>query len=126
MCFENAGFARIHVHGKIKNNLRAIAGMGADAIDPIEPPPQGDVELSYVRKEYGANLAMFGNVEVADIENTEPNDFEKIVRRAIQDGTSGQGRGFVLMPTACPIGRKITPRTMQNYETIVRNATDYK
>jgi len=124
MIKDNGGFARIHVHGKIKNNLRSIIEMGADAIDPIEPPPQGDVELSYVRGEYGKDLVLFGNIEIADIENTEPNLFEETVRQAIADGTSGQGRGFVLMPTACPIGRKITARTMQNYETLVRNACD--
>lgn len=117
---DNVGFTRIHVHGKIRNVLPSIIKMGADAIDPIEPPPQGDVELSYVRGEYGKDLVLFGNLEIADIENAEPNDFEKIVRQAIADGTSDQGRGFVLMPTACPIGRKITARTMQNYQTIVR------
>jgi hypothetical protein len=35
--------------------------------------------------------------------------------RMIKDNGS-----FVLMPTACPIGRKIDARAMQNYETIVR------
>ena len=124
MIRDNGGFARIHVHGRIRNNLCSIVRMGVDAIDPIEPPAHGDVELSYVRSEYGKDLVLFGNLEIADIENAEPNDFEKTVRQAIVDGTSGQGRGFVLMPTACPIGRKISARTMQNYETIVRVIED--
>lgn len=124
MIKKGGGFARIHVHGKIRNNLRSIVRMGVDAIDPIEPPHQGDVELSYVRGEYGKDLVLFGNLEIADIENVEPNDFERMVRQTILDGTRGQGRGFVLMPTACPIGRKISARTMQNYETIVRVVED--
>ncbi|HLB74477.1 MAG TPA: uroporphyrinogen decarboxylase family protein [Sedimentisphaerales bacterium] len=117
---QTGGFARIHVHGKIRNVLRSIIRMGADAIDPIEPPPQGDVELAYVRSEYGKDLVLFGNIEIADIENAEATDFEKMVRRALNDGTRGQGRGFVLMPSASPIGRKVAARTMKNYETIVR------
>ena len=124
MIKDNGGFARIHIHGRIRNNLRSIIEMGADAIDPIEPPAQGDVKLSYVRTECGKDLVLFGNLEIADIENAEPNDFEKMVRQALADGTSGQGRGFVLMPTACPIGRKVSPRTMNNYETIVRVVED--
>ena len=72
--------------------------MGAAAIDPIEPPPQGDVELEYVRREYGRELVLFGNLEMVDIENCEPVDFEKVVEKALIDGTSGEGRGFVLMP----------------------------
>ncbi|GAI15160.1 unnamed protein product [marine sediment metagenome] len=93
--------------------------MGADAIDPIEPPPQGDVHLASVRNEYGKGLVLFGNLEIGDIESMEPDDFEKVVRQVLSDGTSGKGRGFVLMPTASPVGRKIGARTMQNYETIV-------
>ncbi|MHC4913340.1 MAG: uroporphyrinogen decarboxylase family protein, partial [Planctomycetota bacterium] len=50
------GFARIHCHGRIRAVLDYIIEMGADAIDPIEPPPQGDVEIEYVRREYGKNL----------------------------------------------------------------------
>jgi len=120
MIKNNGGFARIHIHGRIRNVLPSIIQMGADAIDPIEPPPQGDVELAYVRSEYGKDLVLFGNLEIADIENAEPNDFEKMVRQVLKDGTSGKGRGFVLMPTASPIGRKVSARTMKNYETIVR------
>jgi hypothetical protein len=37
----------------------------------------------------------------------------------------GQGKGFVLMPSAAPIGWKITPRMMANYETMVRLATNF-
>jgi len=117
---DTGGFVRMHVHGRISSALASIVKMGADAIDPIEPPPYGDVRLASVRKQYGEDLALFGNIEIADIENTEPTDFEQLVRRAISDGTSGPGRGFVLMPTASPLGRKITARTMKNYETIVR------
>ena len=42
------------------------SALGADALDPIEPPPQGDVELSYVRQRYGGQLVLFGNLEIAD------------------------------------------------------------
>ena len=119
MIKDTGGFARIHVHGRIRNVLRSIVQMGADALDPIEPPPQGDVHLASVRNEYGKDLVLFGNLEIGDIESMEPDDFEKVVRQVLSDGTSGDGRGFVLMPTASPFGRKIGARTMQNYETIV-------
>ena len=120
------GFSRIHCHGRICAVLDYIVEMGAAAIDPIEPPPHGDVELESVRREYGDKLVLFGNLEVADIENMEPNEFEKVVEKALKDGTSGEGKGFVLMPSSAPNGRKITHRTMTNYETMVRLATNFK
>ncbi len=117
---RTGGFARVHIHGRIRNVLDSVVRMGADAIDPIEPPPQGDVDLSFARAEYGPDLALFGNIEIADIENAEPDAFERIVRRTLADGTRGEGRGFVLMPSACPYGRVVSSRTLWNYETMIR------
>lgn len=123
---KHRGFARIHCHGRIRAILDYIVQMGAAAIDPIEPPPYGDVELAYVRRNYGKDMVLFGNLELTDIENTEPTDFEKVVEKALIDGTSGEGKGFVLMPSSAPNGRKITPKMMANYETMVRLATKTK
>ena len=120
------GFARIHSHGRLKNILPHIAAMGADALDPIEPPPQGDVELVDVRRAYGRDMVLFGNLEAADLENLPPADFEKKVEQALREGTAGSGRGFVLMPSACPYGRTVTPETLENYKTMVRLAKAYK
>jgi uroporphyrinogen-III decarboxylase len=119
------GFARIHCHGRLKNILPSIVRMGTDALDPIEPPQQGDVELAYVRKEYGRDLVLMGNLESSDIENMPTLEFEKVVARSLREGTDGEGRGFVLMPSAEPYGRMITAQTMANYETIIRSATSW-
>ncbi len=117
---KHGGYARIHSHGRIRSSLPSIVAMGADATDPIEPPPQGDVYLTDVRREFGSDLALFGNIEVSDIENLEPAEFEQVAAKALRDGANGDGRGFVLMPTSCPYGREISDRTRANYETLVR------
>ena len=122
---NHGGFARIHCHGRIRAVLDYIVQMGAAAIDPIEPPPHGDVELAYVRSRYGRDLVLFGNIEFADVENAEPAQFEKLVEKSLNDGTQGAGKGFVLMPSSAPISRKITPRIMANYRTMVRLATHF-
>lgn len=116
---RHGGYARIHCHGKLKAILDDIAAMGTDGLDPIEPPPQGDVELSYVRRRYGKDIALFGNLEVSDIENLPTADFSEKVRRAIAEGMSGQGRGFVLMPSACPYGRILSPLALNNYRAMI-------
>ena len=119
---KHGGFARIHCHGRLKNILPLISEMGADGLDPVEPPPQGDMELIDVRHQVGRQMALFGNLEVADIENLQPRDFEKKVRLALEQGTAGEGRGFVLMPSASPYGRTLTANTLENYRTMVRLA----
>jgi hypothetical protein len=114
------GYPRIHCHGRISKALPKIVAMGATGIDPIEPPLQGDVDLRWVRQEFGKDLVLFGNLEVTDLENLAPHDFERVVAKSIADGTAGEGRGFVLMPTAAPYGRILSPRTVENYRTMVR------
>ncbi|MCK5735840.1 MAG: hypothetical protein KAH21_05145, partial [Spirochaetaceae bacterium] len=117
---KHRGFVRLHSHGKIKNNLKTIVEMNVDAIDPVEPPPQGDVELDYVVKHYGRDLVLFGNVEIADIENMDPLEFERNTAISIEAGM--KAKGFVLMPSASPYGREISPLTLVNYKTMIRLA----
>lgn len=116
---RHGGYARLHCHGRIQNNLDSIASLGVDGLDPIEPPPQGDVELRYVRENYGETMVLFGNLEVSDIETLPTPRFTEKVKRALEEGTSGEGRGFVLMPSSCPCGRHLSDLTMRNYEAII-------
>jgi Uroporphyrinogen decarboxylase (URO-D) len=113
------GYARIHSHGRLRQILDDIAATGCCGLDPIEPPPQGDVSLRYVRQRYGKQMTLFGNLEASDIENLPTGEFRKKVEQALGEGTEGEGRGFVLMPSACPYGRVITPLAMANYECMV-------
>lgn len=119
---DSGGYARIHCHGRIKEVLPMIASMRPTGLDPIEPPTQGGVTLEWVRREYGRDLVLFGNIEVSDLETLPPARFEEKCRRSLEEGTSGRGRGFVLMPTACPYGRKISREVIENYRTMIRLA----
>ena len=103
----------------MKAILDAITSMGANGLDPVEPPPQGDVELGYVREKYGKQMVLFGNLEASDVENLPTTQFADKVKRAIAEGTAGSGRGFVLMPSACPHGRRLSALAMKNYEQII-------
>ncbi len=123
---ETGGMVRIHSHGKIKNVADYFIRMGADATDPIEPPPNGDVELKYMREKYGKQMVLFGNIEIADIEHMPSGQFRKVVKKAIADGTSGYGRGFVLTPTSAPYGRTISDLTFRNYSIMIEEAEMFR
>jgi uroporphyrinogen-III decarboxylase len=120
------GYVRIHAHGCVKNILDYIVKMGADGIDPVEPPPHGDVELKSLRKKYGKQLVLFGNLEISDIENMPSGEFRKTVQKSLNEGTSGEGRGFVLMPTASPYGRSISENTLENYRIMIEEVENFR
>ncbi|MCL1824187.1 MAG: hypothetical protein FWG44_08295, partial [Oscillospiraceae bacterium] len=110
----------IHSHGNLRNILDTIADTGCDALDPIEPPHQGDITLAEVRERYGDRWTLFGNIEATDLENCPTPEFEKKVATALREGVGG--KGFVLMPSASPYGRVITPLCLRNYERMVEMA----
>jgi hypothetical protein len=119
---SRGGFARIHSHGRLRDVLDHIAATGCTGLDPVEPPHQGDVSLAYVRERYGGQMVLWGNIEASDLENLPAERFGEKVRTALDEGTRGQGRGFVLMPSACPYGRELSSRALRNYELMLELA----
>lgn len=119
---KHGGFARIHCHGRINDTLEAIASTGCLGLDPIEPPPQGDVQLADVRRRVGNQMTLFGNLEASDLENLETDAWRVKVATALREGTSGFGRGFVLMASACPYGRVLSTKAVRNYEIMIEMA----
>jgi hypothetical protein len=117
---RHGGYARVHCHGRIRDVLDDIVGMNPDGLDPIEPPPQGDVSLAWVRARCGDRVTLFGNIEASDLENLPEAEFRAKVRQALAEGPGG--RGFVLMPSACPYGRVLSARALRNYEVMVEEA----
>jgi hypothetical protein len=69
-------------------------------------------------------MVLFGNLEASDLENLAPEDFRQMVLRALDEGTRGAGRGFVLMPSSCPYGRVLSARALRNYEVMVETINE--
>ena len=106
------GYARLHSHGKVKNVLPAIREMRVDAVDPLEPPPDGDVELHEARKILGTKTVLIGNIEERLFEIGRKTDIEKQVKKAISQ-TAATGV-FILCPTAMPISTPLKKKIQQN------------
>ena len=117
---RHGGYARLHQHGRCRDVLDMTVQTGCMGLDPIEPPPQGDVSLEYVRQRHGEQLVLFGNLELSDIETLSENAFAPKVLAALEQGTAGAGRGFVLMPSACPIGRALSDTALRNYFRLIQ------
>jgi len=86
--------------------------MGIDAIDPLEPPPDGDVELKDARKILGNEVVLIGNIEERLFEIGSKDDIERQVKKAINEGAS-EG-GFILCPTAMPLTTPLRKEIKEN------------
>jgi len=120
---EAGGFARVHCHGKIASILDQIVEAGAEALDPIEPPPDGDIEMCDVKNAYGEKLCLFGNIELRELEHSDRNRIDALVKKAMDEAKDGGG--FVLMPTAAPINVPLSKKTEENYLQFIESGLKY-
>lgn len=121
----SGGYPRIHAHGMVKDVLDMVVETGCMGIDPVEPEPQGNVSLKYAGENYGDKLVLFGNLELSEMELLKSDIFANKVATAIEEGTAFSRKGFVLMPSAAPLGRVLQAKVYENYKTIIEVYESY-
>ena len=111
---------QIHCHGKVRHALRGMLEMGADATDPVEPPPAGDVTYAEAREIAGDRLTLIGNLEFDFLESAEPVEVREHVKEVLSHGN----RRLILGSSAGPISA-VTPRLVDNYKAWVDTALEF-
>lgn len=117
------GIPRIHSHGKIGKVINQFALTDAMAIDPVEPLSDGDMELAEIKRLYGDKFCIFGNIELKELENSDKDRIDTLVKNAMSEAKKGSG--FVLMPTAAPINVPLSQKTEENYMQMFESARKY-
>lgn len=117
------GIPRIHSHGKIGKVIEQFAKTSADCLDPVEPPPDGDIGLERLKALYGDKFCLFGNIELKELETSDRERIDMLVKQAMS--AAKKGSGFVLMPTASPINAPLSKRTEENYLQMIESAYEY-
>lgn len=116
-------FARVHSHGKVKTVLPNLLEMEVDALDPLEAPPSGDVELWEAKEICGDKICLFGNIQLKDLEFLPPDRMRELMKKCILEGKPGGN--FVALPTATPLNEPLSPRTEENFRTFIDITLEY-
>ena len=114
---KHGAYARIHSHGKVKKILNYLKEMNADATDPIEPPPDGDVEISEAREILGDNVILFGNIEERLFEIGTKEDIKREVKKTLESWK--KAGNFVLCPTAMPLNTPLDTKISDNIKCYI-------
>jgi hypothetical protein len=61
--------------------------LGVQVLDPVEPPPQGDIEIGEAKKRAARGpMTLIGNIELSMLQSCSVDQVEREVRRAICEG----------------------------------------
>jgi uroporphyrinogen-III decarboxylase len=94
---EGGGYAWVHCHGKMGPVLERFVEMGTDILNPIEPPPMGDVTLEEAFQVVGSRMGLEGNIQSHDLMTGTSESLEAKIHEAIDAG-SRDGHRFILCP----------------------------
>lgn len=111
----------VHCHGKVRTLLDSFVEMGVDSIDPVEPPPQGNVDIAEVKRKYDNKLVFVGNIEFLDMETKDPDEMDKLVQCAIEGG----GKKNVMLCTSAGPHERPTDRFLDNAVRYIESGLKY-
>ena len=114
---------RVHCHGRIGQVLDLILATGADALDPCEGPPQGDIELGEIKRRTASRMCLFGNVQLGLLETGTEAEVDETVRKCMDEAKAGGG--FVIMPTSTPMNSPLSPVVERNLLRFIESAREY-
>ncbi len=95
MIHERGGYVWVHCHGKMGPVLQRFVEMGVDVLNPVEPPPMGDITLEEAFARVGGRMGLEGNIEVHELMTSPRERISELVHEAIE---AGRGRRFILCP----------------------------
>lgn len=95
---EHGGHVWVHCHNHVSRFIERFLYMGVDVLNPIEPPPMGDVQLDDAVERFGNRIGFEGNIETHDLWTADTARIEALVAAAVAQG--GKSDRFILCPSA--------------------------
>ena len=103
----------LHCHGRIAEIFPHVLACGFDAIEPLEPPAQGNISLEDLTKAADAKIGLMGYVQDQDFYLLSENQIREHVRR-IADHV-GESSGYICCPTCTPFQHPPSRKYVTNY-----------
>lgn len=92
------------ISGKISPLLEREAEAGVDVLEPLEPNPIGDVDLSVAKRQIGSSVCLKGNLDpISVLERGSLEDIEREVKRCIEGAAEGGGYIFSTADEISPL-----------------------
>lgn len=111
---HEAGFpVVVHCHGRVRDAVPELIAAGVDALEPIEPIPQGDIDLAELLDTYGSDISFMGHVQDQEFYTAAPGHFTRWVE-SVARAVNGRS-GYIMSPTCTPFDFPCTDTYRKNY-----------
>jgi len=126
---ERGGTIRAHCHGNCLDFLEKFADIGIGAIEPLEGPPYGNIDLAEAKRRVRGRMLLSGNIASQEFVRLTPEDVRQQVRDAIR--AAAPGGGFSLRTTGGRAGTQVAMpdeamrRVIQNCEAYILAGLEY-
>ena len=114
------GIVYYHNHGDVDRFLETFAELEIDALDPLEIPPYGNVDLSDAKRRIGDRVCLVGGLD--DMEILESRDQETVKELARKCIEAAGPDSYVLGGTA---SGTYTEKAARNFIALVDVAREY-
>ncbi len=92
---NGGGHVWVHCHGKMDPVIDRFLDMGVDVLNPLEPPPMGDLTLPEAFERAGDRMALEGNIQNHDLMTCSTDQVRELVQDAV---SAGAGKRHILCP----------------------------
>jgi uroporphyrinogen-III decarboxylase len=92
-------------------------------LNPLEPPPLGDVVLSDAKRRVGERMCLIGNIQYEDLSAASVDGVRAMVRETIAQGAPGGG--FILSLCAAPYEVPLPEKTARNMIAMLEAGREY-
>ncbi len=103
----------IHCHGRVREVFPEMLKTGADLLEPIEPPDQGDITLAELMQQAEGRIGLMGCVQDREFHTAPPG---AMTRKVEEIARVVNGRtGYIMSPTGTPFERPCPEIYARNY-----------
>ena len=124
ICKQNNVTSHLHCCGFEKELVKMCAEeTDLDVIEPLEVPPQGDIDLKEIKKKYGDKLILKGNLHTSSVMLSDVKTVEAAAINAIE--SAGECGGFILS-TGDQCGRDTPEENIFKLVEVCKKYGNYK
>ncbi|MBI3945609.1 MAG: hypothetical protein HY321_06810 [Armatimonadetes bacterium] len=112
----------IHCHGRVRLVLDEMLETGTDALEPIEPPRQGDITLAELLERVDGRLCLIGHIQDQDFYLAAPGEMRRRVAE-IAAVVSPASR-YIMTPTCTPFQHPASRQYVAAYSEWIEAAAE--